>query len=125
MSTTRIAWMAPTQITPMVASIERENSIRLKRNSTTRLRTSSSETEAMISTAPSAAIGTKRRGSLRNTSTSAIDNAAMTPVSWVRPPAASLIAVRESAPLMAKLWLTAAAMLAAPRAANSRSASIS
>ncbi|MOA53439.1 hypothetical protein D3C78_1768980 [compost metagenome] len=57
-STTRIALMAPTQITPRVASIARANSIRLKRSSSTRPRTSSREIEAMTSTAASAAIGT-------------------------------------------------------------------
>ncbi|MNR64121.1 hypothetical protein D3C85_1866490 [compost metagenome] len=58
MTTTRIALMAPTQITPTVARIDRANSLRLKRYRRSRPRTSISDSDAMTSTAPSAAIGT-------------------------------------------------------------------
>jgi hypothetical protein len=62
---------------------------------------------------------------VKNSSTTAIAAAATSPAARVRPPAASFIAVRESAPLTAKPCDSAEAMLAAPSAANSRSTSIS
>ena len=81
--------------------------------------------DARISTAPSAATGTQASVPVRNSSTIAIAAAATSPVTCVRPPELSAIAVRESAPLTAKPCETAAATLAAPSAANSRSTSIS
>ena len=61
---------------------------------------------------------------MKNSSTSAMANAAITLVIWVRPPLLSATAVRESAPLMAKPWEKEDAMLARPRAMNSRSVSM-
>ena len=50
--------------------------------------------------------------------------AAIRPVTCVRPPAATPTAVRESAPVTTKPCDSAEEMLAAPKAANSRSTSI-
>src|SRR5262245_10568488 len=86
--------------------------------------TSNSENAAKTSTAPSAATGTYRSGSVKNNSTAAMVIAATSPVTCVRPPAATPTAVRESAPVTTKPCDSAEAMLATPKAANSRSTSI-
>src|SRR5262245_60033692 len=65
-------------------------------------------------TVPRAAIGTYRRGSVRNNSTVAIAAAATSPITCVRPPAAAPIAVRLSAPVTANPCERAEGMLAAP-----------
>ncbi|MCY1513994.1 hypothetical protein D9M68_485200 [compost metagenome] len=56
---------------------------------------------------------------MTNSNTSSTVSAPTTDTMRVRPPAASLMAVRELDPLTAKPWLSALAMLAAPMPMNS------
>src|SRR6266446_3903708 len=71
-------------------------------------------------TAPRAATGRYFIASVRATKTRVNTAAATRPATWVRPPTASLIAVRESAPLTGKPPNSPEAMFAAPKPINSR-----
>ncbi|MNT78502.1 hypothetical protein D3C72_2177440 [compost metagenome] len=85
-------------------------------------RISNSDQAAYISTTPSPATGINCNGAIRNSNTKAITPAAMIDTSWLLPPLASLTAVRESAPLMAKPCDNAETMFTSPSARNSASA---
>ena len=117
--------MAPSATTPSVVIAARPTSVRSMFQISRSVRVSNSEIETNTSNAPKAATGTYCKGPVKNSNTTAIVAAATNPVTWVRPPAASATAVRESAPVTANPCEMADARLAAPNAANSRSASIS
>ncbi|MCY1364241.1 hypothetical protein D9M69_510370 [compost metagenome] len=70
---------------------------------------------AAITTAASALLGRWRSNSGANSSSRATPHAPMTPLSWVRAPAASATGVRDELLLTGKPWKKPAARLAAPR----------
>ena len=109
----------------MVVAIDSRNSKRSIVRSRRSVRTSRRPTPAMMSTAASAVLGMKRRGPVRKSTTAAVAAAAKSPVTRDLPPAASLTAVRESAPLMTKPCERPDEILAMPRAMKSWLASIS
>ncbi|MCY1460891.1 hypothetical protein D9M71_784860 [compost metagenome] len=103
----------------MVVRMHRPNSKRLSFQKPLSACTSIRPQPAIISTAPSAGIGTQPSGPLNRISVRPITRATTMLTSWVLPPAMSLTAVRESAPLMAKPWEIPEPILARPRAMNS------
>ena len=75
---------------------------------------SASDSDAAITTAPSAGCGRSRSRPGTSTSISRMSPAPTTPVSWVRAPDCSATAVREPLVLTGKPWKKEAAMFAAP-----------
>ncbi len=93
------------------------------RHSRTRPLTSTSERQAVMTTAARAAVGRLVVMPGTKTSMTAMAMAPTTPVSWVRAPADSATGVREALLLMGKPCTKPVAMLAAPSATSSWSGS--
>src|SRR5271156_256616 len=115
----------PTVATPRVVAMERTNSDRLiSRNFHTLLK-SKSDAPARTNTAPSEAVGIYASGPVKTVRTDPMTKAAANPLTCDRPPARSLIAVRESVPAIGKPLERPEVTLAKPRAMNSLSGATS
>src|SRR6516162_6932281 len=110
----------PRPMTPSIAISANRKSARLVCHSRRSSLASKRSITAEAMTAPNAATGRYSITSVSATSTKVNAAAATSPATCVRPPTASLIAVRESAPLTGKPPNNPEAMFAAPKPISSR-----